>query len=136
MEVAAVSWCAIVLSYLIPFRNLLDGKEEEEEEEEDTFTGQKENTSTATVWTRPRNTRIHTHTRTTRGHGSTDGAQLKPHRIKKTLHHENVKMLHVTKQEPCLNVNANVYSAGVESESGFNSNVSLPVVKLVILCDG
>lgn len=25
-SVAAVSWCAIVLSYLIPFRNLLDGR--------------------------------------------------------------------------------------------------------------
>lgn len=25
-SVAAISWCAIVLSYLIPFRNLLDGR--------------------------------------------------------------------------------------------------------------
>lgn len=27
-SVAAISWCAIVLSYLIPFRNLLDGGRE------------------------------------------------------------------------------------------------------------
>lgn len=41
-----------VLSYLIPFRNLLDGTKEEERR---TFTGQRENTSTATVWTQPCN---------------------------------------------------------------------------------
>lgn len=53
-----------MLSYLIPFTNLLDERrtgekeeDEEEEEEEDTFTGQRENTSTATVWTQPCNTR-------------------------------------------------------------------------------
>lgn len=65
-----MSWCANVLSYLIPFTDLLDerrtGKkkrrrmrkkkeEEEEKEEEDTFTRQRENTSTATVWTQPCN---------------------------------------------------------------------------------